>query len=67
MRSALCRPHGVISHRKRNPTAHGVPLCNEYDPQPPYDAGAPSKVDPLVVEKARVTVKDIVAKALASA
>jgi putative intracellular protease/amidase len=41
-------------------------LCIEYDPQPPYDAGAPSKADPLVVEKARATVKDIVAKALAS-
>jgi putative intracellular protease/amidase len=41
-------------------------LCIEYDPQPPYDAGAPSKVDPFVIEKARATVKDIVAKALAS-
>ena len=42
-------------------------LCIEYDPQPPYDAGAPSKADPLAIEKARATVKDIVAKALASA
>jgi putative intracellular protease/amidase len=41
-------------------------LCIEYDPQPPYDSGAPSKADPRVIEKARTTVKDIVAKALAS-
>ena len=41
-------------------------LCIEYDPQPPYDAGAPSKADPFVIEKARATVKDVVAKALAS-
>jgi transcriptional regulator GlxA family with amidase domain len=42
-------------------------LCIEYDPQPPYDAGAPSKADPHVIENARATVKDIVAKALAGA
>ena len=41
-------------------------LCIEYDPQPPYDAGAPSKATPLVLEKARATVKDIVAKSLAA-
>jgi hypothetical protein len=39
-------------------------LCIEYDPQPPYDAGAPSKAGPVVTEKARATVKDIVAKTL---
>jgi putative intracellular protease/amidase len=42
-------------------------LCIEYDPQPPYDAGAPSKAGAAVVEKARATVKDIVAKTLAGA
>lgn len=40
-------------------------LCIEYDPQPPYDAGAPSKASPAVIEKARATVKDIVARSLA--
>ena len=40
-------------------------LCIEYDPQPPYDAGAPSKAGPVVTERARATVKDIVAKTLA--
>ena len=42
-------------------------LCIEYDPQPPYDAGAPSKAGAAVVEKARATVKDIVARTLAGA
>ncbi len=41
-------------------------LCIEYDPQPPYDAGAPSKAGAAVVEKARATVKDIVARTLAT-
>jgi putative intracellular protease/amidase len=42
-------------------------LCIEYDPQPPYDAGAPSKVTQSVLEKARANVKDIVSRTLASA
>lgn len=42
-------------------------LCIEYDPQPPYDAGAPSKATPQVIENARATVTNIVAKSLASA
>jgi putative intracellular protease/amidase len=42
-------------------------LCIEYDPQPPYDAGAPSKAGSVVVEKARATVKNIVAKSLSAA
>jgi len=40
-------------------------LCIEYDPQPPYDAGSPSKAGPVIVENARATVKDIIAKILA--
>lgn len=40
-------------------------LCIEYDPQPPYDAGSPAKAGPALVEKARATVKDIIAKTLA--
>ena len=42
-------------------------LCIEYDPQPPYDAGAPSKATPQVIENARATVTNIVAKSLANA
>jgi len=45
--------------------AREAQLCIEYDPQPPYDSGAPSKATPIVIEKARATVKDIVAKSLA--
>jgi transcriptional regulator GlxA family with amidase domain len=47
--------------------AREAQLCIEYDPQPPYDAGAPSKATPAVIEKARATVKNIVARTLASA
>ena len=47
--------------------AREAQLCIEYDPQPPYDAGAPTKVSPLVLEKARANVKDIVSKTLAGA
>jgi len=40
-------------------------LCIEYDPQPPYDSGSPAKAGAAMVERARATVKDIIAKTLA--
>ena len=45
--------------------AKQVQLCIEYDPQPPYDSGAPSKATPHVIENARATVTDVVTKSLA--
>jgi putative intracellular protease/amidase len=42
-----------------------VQLAIEYDPQPPYDSGAPSKASASVVEKSRVHVMEVVAAALA--
>jgi putative intracellular protease/amidase len=47
--------------------AKAAQLCIEYDPQPPYDAGAPSKAGAAVIERARATVKDVIAKTLAGA
>lgn len=47
--------------------AKAAQLCVDYDPQPPYDAGAPSKAGAAVIERARATVKDILAKTLAGA
>ena len=47
--------------------AKAAQLCIEYDPQPPYDAGAPSKAGAAVIERARATVKDILARTLAGA
>jgi putative intracellular protease/amidase len=44
--------------------AKAAQLCIEYDPQPPYDAGAPSKAGAAVIEAARATVKDVLAKTL---
>lgn len=46
--------------------AQAAQLCIEYDPQPPYDAGAPSKAGPAIVARARETVKEIIAKTLAA-
>lgn len=46
--------------------AEAAQLCIEYDPQPPYHMGAPSKASAAVLERARATVKEAVAKALAS-
>jgi len=33
--------------------AKGIQLGIEYDPQPPFDCGAPSKADPAVLERVR--------------
>lgn len=46
-------------------SAKAAQLCIEYDPQPPYDAGAPSKASATVVEQARKTVTEIVQRSLA--
>lgn len=45
--------------------AREAQLCIEYDPQPPYDAGSPTKAGPAAVERARATVKSVIAKVLA--
>lgn len=34
-------------------TAKGIQLGIEYDPQPPFDCGAPSKAEPAVLERMR--------------
>lgn len=46
--------------------AKAAQLCIEYDPQPPYDSGSPSKADAAVIERARETVKGLVQKVLAT-
>ena len=38
--------------------AQAIQLGIEYDPQPPFDSGAPSKADPTVVEFLRAGVAD---------
>lgn len=44
--------------------AKAAQLCIEYDPQPPYDSGAPSKASSDVVAHARETVQEMVSKSL---
>jgi hypothetical protein len=34
-------------------TAQAIQLLIEYDPQPPFDAGAPSKVPPAIITRLR--------------
>jgi len=46
--------------------ASAAQLCIEYDPQPPYDAGAPSKASAAVQARARATIDAVMAKELAA-
>ncbi|MEM9606256.1 MAG: DJ-1/PfpI family protein [Actinomycetota bacterium] len=43
--------------------AQGIQLAIEYDPQPPFDCGAPSKADPGVLEVMRAMAKQADANA----
>lgn len=47
--------------------AQAVQLGIEYDPQPPFDGGAPSKADPAIVELVRTVSAEKAAAARASA
>lgn len=57
----------LIGREAGDEAAEAAQLCIEYDPQPPYHMGAPSKASPSVLERARANVKEIVAKSLAAA
>lgn len=46
--------------------AKAAQLCIEYDPQPPYDAGSPTKAGAAVIERARETVKTVIQRVLAA-
>jgi len=47
-------------------TAKAAQLCIEYDPQPPYDSGAPSKASDAVMARAREVIGIAMQKALAA-
>lgn len=38
-------------------TAKGIQLSIEYDPQPPFDCGAPSKAEPALLDRVRETMQ----------
>ena len=42
----------LAEHLTDRTTAEAMQLIVEYDPQPPFDAGAPSKASPAVLAKA---------------
>jgi putative intracellular protease/amidase len=46
--------------------ARAAQLCIEYDPQPPFDAGAPSKAGEATVNQARETVQAVLQRVLAA-
>ncbi len=46
-------------------TAQALQLAIEYDPQPPFDSGAPSKADPAIVELVSAIVQGQEAEVLA--
>ncbi len=47
--------------------AQGIQLSIEYDPQPPFDTGSPTKAGPDLVELVRAASADLEAAALAKA
>jgi len=47
-------------------TAQAIQLAIEYDPQPPYDKGAPSKADPAIRDLVAGIMNDAEAKLLAT-
>jgi transcriptional regulator GlxA family with amidase domain len=47
--------------------SQAVQLGIEYDPQPPFDSGAPEKADPQIAEAVRTVMKAAQEKALADA
>ncbi len=44
--------------------ARSAQLCIEYDPQPPFDSGAPSKAGEAIIKQARETVQAVLQKVL---
>ncbi len=57
----------LLGRMEGDDAAKAAQLCIEYDPQPPYDAGAPSKAGDAIIAKARETVAGFVARAKAAA
>jgi hypothetical protein len=56
----------LVAQMAGEEAAKKAQLCIEYDPQPPFDAGAPSKAGPALVEKTRADVMKAVQRALAA-
>jgi len=42
--------------------AKGIQLGIEYDPQPPFDSGAPSKAEPAIVDRVRQAIQRAAAR-----
>lgn len=56
----------LVAQMAGEEAAKKAQLCIEYDPQPPFDAGAPSKAGPDLVAKTRADVMKAVQRALAA-
>jgi transcriptional regulator GlxA family with amidase domain len=47
----------LVAELADDATAQALQLAIEYDPQPPFDSGAPSKADPGIVDLVRAVVQ----------
>jgi transcriptional regulator GlxA family with amidase domain len=55
----------LVAELEGEDLAKGIQLGIEYDPQPPFDSGAPSKADPELVELVRAIMTDAEQRVLA--
>ncbi len=55
----------LVAELADDATAQALQLAIEYDPQPPFDSGAPSKADPLIAELVTAVTRDKEAEVLA--
>ncbi len=54
----------LLAELEGEEAARAAQLCIEYDPQPPFDAGAPSKAGQATIDRARETVQAVLQKVL---
>jgi putative intracellular protease/amidase len=47
----------LVAKMAGDDTAKGIQLSIEYDPQPPFNCGAPSKAEPAVLDRVRQTMQ----------
>jgi putative intracellular protease/amidase len=53
----------LVAKMAGDDTAKGIQLSIEYDPQPPFNCGAPSKAEPAVLDRVRQAMQRAVAPA----
>ena len=49
--------NALVAKMAGDDIAKGIQLSIEYDPQPPFNCGAPSKAEPAVLDRVRQTMQ----------